>query len=483
MTMRFDTELLVGGAFEAGQEPGEKVLNPRTGGLILDLPEASTDQVDRAVAAAKRAFGGWSRTTPAERSAALLAIAERIEADADAFAALEALNCGKPINAARGDEIPAIVDCFRFFAGAVRCQHGTIAGEYMAGHTSMIRRDAVGVVASIAPWNYPLMMMAWKLAPAIGGGNTVVFKPSSDAPLSGIRLVEALEKAGVPAGVVNCVTGRAGEVGPVITNSSNIRAISFTGSTTAGTQIHRTVHLTTRLQMELGGKNPLIVMEDADLDLAVDLAIKGGFSLTGQACTGTSRILVVPSVKQAFTDKLLARVAALKIGNGMQPGLDLGPLATEKQLQTVLKYIAIGKSEARLLCGGERLTGAEFDKGYYVSPAVFTDVKNSMRIAQEEIFGPVLAIIEVADFNDALATANDTEYGLSASIVTNNPRYMHVFTNEIQSGTVKINRTTTGNLVNAPFGGLKNSSTSTFRESGRAGLEFFTQLKTVYRGV
>ena len=188
-------------------------------------------------------------------------------------------------------------------------------------------------------------------------------------------------------------------------------------------------------------------------------------------------------MKAAFTEKLLTRVAALKIGNGMKPGMDLGPLATEKQLKTVLKYVEIGKSEARLLCGGERLTGGEFDKGYYVAPAVFTDVKNNMRIAQEEIFGPVLAIIEVADFNDALAKANDTEYGLSASIVTNNPRYMHVFTNEIQSGTVKINRTTTGNLVNAPFGGLKNSSTSTFRESGRAGLEFFTQLKTVYRGV
>ena len=311
----------------------------------------------------------------------------------------------------------------------------------------------------------------------------MVFKPSSDAPLSGLRLVEALEQAGVPPGVVNCVTGRAGEVGPVITNSQAIRAISVTGSTTAGTQIHRTVHLSTRLQMELGGKNPLIVMEDADLNLAVDLAIKGGFSLTGQACTGTSRILVVPSVKAAFTDKLLTRVSQLKIGNGMAPGMDLGPLATEKQLQTVQRYIDIGKSEARWLCGGERLTGGEFDHGYYLSPAVFTDVKNSMRIAQEEIFGPVLAIIEVADFDDALRQANDSQYGLSASIVTMNPRYMHVFTNEIQAGTVKINRTTTGNLVNAPFGGLKNSSTSTFRESGRAGLEFFTQIKTVYRGI
>jgi aldehyde dehydrogenase (NAD+) len=224
-------------------------------------------------------------------------------------------------------------------------------------------------------------------------------------------------------------------------------------------------------------------MEDADLDRAVDLAVKGGLSLSGQACTGTSRILVMREVKQAFTEKLVAKVKALKIGSGMTAGMDLGPLATRKQLETVLRYIAIGKQEATLLCGGEPLTDGEFAHGYYVAPTVFTDVTQSMRIAREEIFGPVLAIIEVESYADAIARANDTEYGLSAAIATRNPRYMHDFTRDIESGTVKINRTTTGNLVNAPFGGLKRSSTSTFRESGRAGLEFYTQIKTVYQGI
>jgi aldehyde dehydrogenase (NAD+) len=310
----------------------------------------------------------------------------------------------------------------------------------------------------------------------------VVFKPSSDAPLSGYRLAEALIRAGLPKGVLNFITGSAADVGAVITESPAVRAVSFTGSTAAGETIHRRVALTTRTQMELGGKNPLIVMEDADLDQAVDLAVKGGLSLTGQACTGTSRILVMKQVRESFTAKLVARVKALKIGNGQSAGMDLGPLATAKQLETVLSYIEIGKREATHLLGGERLSGADYEHGYFVSPAIFSDVEQRMRIAQEEIFGPVLAIIEVESYRDAIAKANDTRYGLSAAIATRNPRYMHDFVNDIESGTVKINRTTTGNLINAPFGGLKSSSTSTFRESGRTGLEFYTQIKTVYRG-
>ena len=291
----------------------------------------------------------------------------------------------------------------------------------------------------------------------------MIFKPSSDAPLSGYRLAEALVAAGIPKGVLNFITGSAAEIGPAITVPPVVRAISFTGSTAAGEQIHRSVAFTTRTQMELGGKNPLIVMEDADLDKAVDLAIKGGLSLTGQACTGTSRVLVMSGIKAAFTERLVAKVKALKIGSGMVGGNDIGPLATARQLETVLRYIEIGKREAKLLCGGERLSGPLYDRGYYVSPAIFTDVTQDMRIAREEIFGPVIGIIEVTDYADAIAKANDTEYGLSAAIATRNPRYIHDFAHDIESGTVKINRTTTGNLINAPFGGLKRSSTSTFR--------------------
>jgi alpha-ketoglutaric semialdehyde dehydrogenase len=282
--------------------------------------------------------------------------------------------------------------------------------------------------------------------------------------------------------VLNFITGAAADVGPAITTDPRVRAVTFTGSTGAGEQIHRRVALTTRTQMELGGKNPLIVMEDADLDAAVDLAVKGGLSLTGQACTGTSRILVMSAVREAFTQKLVARVKAMKTGSGLVAGMDVGPLATRRQLESVLRYVEIGKREARLLCGGERLAGEGFEHGFYVSPAVFDNVTNGMRIAQEEIFGPVLAVIEVKSYADAIAQANDTQYGLAASIATRNPRYMHDFARDIEAGSVKINRTTTGNLVNAPFGGVKRSSTSTFRESGRTGLEFFTQVKTIYRG-
>jgi aldehyde dehydrogenase (NAD+) len=234
--------------------------------------------------------------------------------------------------------------------------------------------------------------------------------------------------------------------------------------------------------MELGGKNPLVVMDDADLDLAVDLTVKGGLSLTGQACTGTSRILVARGVRGAYLDKLVTRIQALKVGNGLLPGIDLGPLANRKQFDTVLAYVDLGRREARHVCGGEPITGDGHEHGHFVMPAVFADVNNRSRLAQEEIFGPVLAVVDVDGFDDALAKANDTHYGLSAAIVTRNPRHAHAFCREAQAGTVKVNRTTTGNLVNAPFGGYKWSSSSGFRESGRTGLEFFTQTKTVYRG-
>jgi len=445
---------------------------------------AASDARDAAaaVAAAAAAFDGWKKTPIGKRAKIINDAAAHLEANADAIAAELTREEGKALNLAR-DEVMRSAQTLRFYA----VEGQTFSGEsYPNDDPDMLvysLREPLGVVTVISPWNFPVSIPARKIAPALITGNTVVFKPSSDAPLSGYRLAEAFVKAGIPKGVLNFITGSAAEVGPTICESREIRAVSFTGSTSAGEQIHKSVPMTTRTQMELGGKNPLIVMEDADLDRAVDLAIKGGLSLSGQACTGTSRILVMREVKQAFTDKLVAKVKALKIGSGMTAGMDLGPLATRKQLETVLGYIAIGKQEATLLCGGEQLTDGEFAHGYYVAPTVFTGVTQSMRIAREEIFGPVLAIIEVDSYADAIARANDTEYGLSAAIATRNPRYMHDFTRDIESGTVKINRTTTGNLVNAPFGGLKRSSTSTFRESGRAGLEFYTQIKTVYQGI
>ncbi len=457
-------------------------VNPAdTRDVVGRFAASSKEDAQAAVDAAAAAFDGWRRTPISKRAKVLLVAADFLEANVERFARELTREEGKSLALAK-DEFLRSAQTLRFYA----MEGQSFSGEtYPQDDPDMLVysvREPLGVVTAISPWNFPVSIPARKIAPALITGNTVVFKPSSDAPLSGHRLAEALVQAGAPKGVLNFITGRASEIGPAITQAKAVRAITFTGSTAVGEQIHRSVPLTTRTQMELGGKNPLIVMEDADLDKAVDLAIKGGLSLSGQACTGTSRILVMAAVKEAFTEKLVAKVQALRIGSGLTPGMDLGPLATQAQLDTVLRYVELGRKEAKLLCGGERVIGDGFQYGYYVTPAVFTGVTQEMRIAREEIFGPVLAIIEVASYADAIAKANDTEYGLAAAIATRNPRYMHDFANDIEAGSVKINRTTTGNLTNAPFGGVKKSSTSTFRESGRVGLEFFTQTKTIYRG-
>ncbi|NYT77013.1 aldehyde dehydrogenase family protein [Alcaligenaceae bacterium] len=433
-----------------------------------------------AIEAAQAAFDAWKKTPISRRAKILNAAADNLQARADSIAEELTREEGKLLSLSKA-EVLRSADTLRFYAVEGQTYTGETFPHDDPDMVVYTQREPLGVVTVISPWNFPVSIPARKIAPALITGNTVVFKPSTDTPLSAYRLVEAFVDAGVPPGVLNFITGRASRVGSTLTQSQQVRAVTFTGSTAAGEAIHRGAGMTTRLQMELGGKNPLIVLADADLDKAVNLAVQGGFSLSGQACTGTSRILVEAPVRQAFTEKLLARVEKMKVGNGLQPGFDLGSMATSSQLDTVLEYIAIGKEEATHLTGGDRLTDGDLKYGHYVSPAVFTDVTQSMRIAREEIFGPVLAIIEVDNYEDAIAKANDTEYGLSAAIATSSSVYAHRFANDIQSGTVKINRTTTGNLVNAPFGGLKRSSTATFRESGRAGLEFFTQVKTVYR--
>ncbi|KWV47152.1 aldehyde dehydrogenase [Bradyrhizobium macuxiense] len=457
-------------------------LNPAdTADLVGRFQASTAAEAQAAVDAASAAFPAWKKTPISKRAGILNRAADQLEARADHIAREVTREMGKSLGLAR-DEVLRSAQTLRFYAVEGQSLTGEVFPNDDGDMTVYTLREPLGVVSVITPWNFPISIPARKIAPALITGNTVVLKPSSDAPLSGYRLAEALITAGLPKGVLNFVTGKAGEIGAAITEPPVIRAISFTGSTAAGEHICRSVGFTTRMQMELGGKNPLIVMHDADLDQAVDLTIKGGFSLAGQACTGTSRVLVMKQVRAEFTARLLAKVKAMKIGSGLAGGMDMGPLATAKQLETVLRYVAIGKTEATHLYGGDRLAGPGYDGGYYVSPAIFTDVTQDMTIAREEIFGPVIAIIEVDSYADAIAKANATEYGLSAAIVTRNPRVMHDFANDIQSGTVKINRTTTGNLINAPFGGLKRSSTSTFRESGRTGLEFYTQIKTVYRG-
>lgn len=473
----------IGGQWKASSS-GETFssLNPANTRDCLGRFQASTrEDAQEAIAAADEAFFAWKRTPIGQRARVLNVAADYLETHVERFAEELTREEGKPLSASRA-EILRSAQTLRFYA----VEGTTFTGEsFPCDDPNMLvytQREPLGVVSVITPWNFPISIPARKIAPALITGNTVVFKPSSDTPLIAYRLAEAFHAAKVPSGVFNFITGSASSIGAEITVNPAIKAITFTGSTSAGESIHKSARLTARTQMELGGKNPLIVLDDADIDHAVDLTVAGGFSLTGQACTGTSRVLISPAIKQRYLDALVERVKRLNIGDGMQRGVDIGPLANARQLETVLDYVAIGKSEATHVHGGERLEGDGLDKGFFISPAIFSDVTQRMRIAREEIFGPVIAVIEIDGYEDAIAKANDTEYGLSASLVTNRIDYIQRFPIDIEAGTVKVNRTTTGNLVNAPFGGIKSSSTSTFRESGRVGLEFFTQVKTVYIG-
>ncbi|MFC0471265.1 aldehyde dehydrogenase family protein [Halalkalibacter kiskunsagensis] len=458
-------------------------INPAdTSDVVGVFQQATAEEVNKAIESANNAFPDWAATSPAKRAAILNKAADILEGKVDQYGEELTREEGKIISAAKG-EVKRTAQTLRYYAVEGLSFTGETFPNDDPNMDVFTQREPLGVISVITPWNFPISIPARKIAPALITGNTVVFKPSSDTPLIALRLVEALHEAGIPKGVINFVTGSASKIGDGLMTHPAVRAVTFTGSTQAGEDIHRKVALTTRTQMELGGKNPLIVMDDADLNQAAQLAVNGGFSLTGQACTGTSRVIVMKSVAEEFTQKLVEKTQKLIIKNGLNEEATIGPLANQKQLSNVLKYIEIGKEEgATLQYGGQQLKESSYDAGYFIEPAIFTNVLPTMRIAQEEIFGPVIAVISVEDYKEAIKVANDVEYGLSASIVTNNLKLAKQFTKDIEAGTVKVNRTTTGNLINAPFGGLKKSSTSTFRESGRVGLEFFTQIKTVYIG-
>ncbi|MBB5755295.1 aldehyde dehydrogenase family protein [Prosthecomicrobium pneumaticum] len=452
--------------------------------LIGLFPDSGAADVATAVAAVKAAWPAWAAASPEVRADALFKAADIMARRADAIAAELTREEGKTITEAR-NEARRIAANFRLYAGeALRLNGETYPSE--AGQLVLSVRQPVGVVAVITPWNFPLSMAARKIAPALAAGNGVVFKPSEITPLMGQRLVEVLLEAGIPAGLIALVQGRGPSVGRAITAEPGIDALTFTGSYAVGKAIQASLSTDTRCQLEMGGKNATIVLADADLAKAAAVIERGAFGLTGQACTGTSRVLVARPLYEALVEKLAATAKAIKVGPGTADGVKMGPLATEAQYEKVLAYIEIAKAEGgRIVAGGEslRATDPALAEGYFVSPAVIADLPADSRLLREEIFGPVVAIRAIDTLDEAIAIADDTEYGLAVSLVTNDLSAVLRFTRETRHGIVKVNSPTSGVALNAPFGGFKHSSNQTAKEQGGATvMDFYSRIKSIYLG-
>ena len=470
---------LIGGERIAGD--GVPDINPSdTGDVVALYARASAADAEAAVLAARAAFPRWSRSSPLLRHDILMRASQEIMGRREELGRLLSREEGKTLPEGIG-EVTRAGHVLAYMAGeAVRLKGERLAG-LIEGSDAEVTREPLGVVGIISPWNFPIAIPAWKIAPALACGNCVVYKPAELVPGSAWELVDILHRAGLPDGVLNLVMGRGSEIGRVLTDHKEVDAISFTGSVPTGRRIAAACVASPRMkrmQLEMGGKNPLLVLDDADLDLAVECAANGGFYSTGQRCTASSRFIVTAGIHDRFVAALSARLEDLNVGHALEPATQIGPVVDQSQLDTDLSYIDIGKQEgATLRTGGQLLKRPT--PGFYLQPALFTDVAPAMRISREEIFGPVGVVLRVKDYDEALAVANDTDFGLAAGICTTSLKYASHFKRNVEAGVVKVNQATSGLDFHLPFGGRKGSSYGP-REQGSQAIEFFSVVKTAY---
>ena len=454
--------------------------------LIARFPRLKRDDVKAAIDAAKEAFDRWSTTLPVERANILYKTASIIESRANDLAKLLTLEEGKTL-ADSMFEVVRTINLLRFYAGLIVKDLGKVIPSQDRNTLIMTVREPLGVIGVITPWNFPLSLPAWKIIPAIATGNTVVWKPASITPTIAHELVKAFYEAGLPEGVLNLVTGPGNEVGDELVANKDIDALTFTGSLQVGKEVNEKIgkqNRFIRVQLELGGKNALVLTKNGDVNLAIELVVRSAFGLTGQACTATSRFLIPEDMHDEVLNKLIERTKKVVVGNGLKQGVDMGPLASREQFEKVLGYIELGKQEgARLVYGGSVIKGSEeFDYGYFVQPTIFDGVTKDMRIAREEIFGPVLAVMTYRTLDEAIDIVNSVEYGLIAGIVTKDINEAMRFSQGVKVGVVKINKPTIGLEPWVPYGGVKASGNDIYKEMGEEAIQFFTRIKAVYVG-